>query len=167
MISDKNPLMLFQIKLWRERVKPCIMKSFESSPDEKLGWAPSAEMITLGGLFTHISECSEWWLDQVIYGGKSQIIAKDKGDDPDVTRPRPAGSRIEIAKFLDTHWARLERFFACEPAILKKNYRVAGREKTHIFDGYWIFTHLLEHDIHHRSQINQYLRILGITPPRI
>lgn len=30
-----------------------------------------------------------------------------------------------------------------------------------------LFTHLLMHDIHHRSQINQYLRILGIKPSAI
>ncbi len=167
MISDKNPLMAFQIKLWRERIKPSIIKSFDSAPDNKLDWAPAHEMITLGGLFTHISECSEWWLDQVIYGGKSQIVVKDKGKEPVNAPPRQSGTRIEIARFLDIHWTRLERFFACEPSILKRNYRVAGREKTHIYDGYWIFTHLLEHDIHHRSQINQYLRILGIVPPRI
>jgi uncharacterized damage-inducible protein DinB len=167
MISDKNPLMASQIKLWRERIKPSIIKSFDNSPDDKLNWAPAAEMITLGGLFTHISECSEWWLDQVIYGGKSQLMAKDKDKEAANVPARPARPRVEIAGFLDIHWARLERFFACEPSILKKNYSVAGREKNHIFDGYWIFTHLLEHDIHHRSQINQYLRILGIIPPRI
>jgi uncharacterized damage-inducible protein DinB len=167
MISDKNPLLAFQIKLWCERIKPCLTQSFQSSPDDKLNWSPASGMITLGGLFIHISECSEWWLDQVVYAGTNEVIIRDKGKESSSRPLRPAGSKIEIARLMEIHWARLERFFACDPSILKKNYKVAGREKTHSFDGYWIFTHLLEHDIHHRSQINQYLRILGIAPPMI
>jgi uncharacterized damage-inducible protein DinB len=159
MISDKNPLLVSQIKFWRGQIKPSILKSLECSPDDKLNWSPAHDMITLGNLFVHISECSEWWFDQVIGGGKSK-----KAETP--PRP-PVLSRIGINSFMDAHWERLERFFASNPSILKKSYKVAGREKTNNFDGYWIFTHLLEHDIHHRSQINQYLRILGIAPPKI
>jgi uncharacterized damage-inducible protein DinB len=159
MISDKNPLMTSQIKHWRECIKPSITQSFESSPDNKLNWAPAVKMITLGRLFAHISECSEWWFDQVINSRR----AKDSVTVPSKLIP----TRAEISRFLDAHWDRLERFFSCDPSILKMNYKVAGREKAHNFDGYWIFTHLLEHDIHHRSQINQYLRILGIEPPKI
>jgi uncharacterized damage-inducible protein DinB len=160
MISDKNPLMVAQIQFWRDKVKPSIIECLECSPEDKLGWAPASGMIALGNLFTHISECSEWWLDQVV-GNNRQ--AKSPATITQPTIP----SRAAITKYMDTHWERLERFFASDPAILKNSYKVAGRDKAHNFDGYWIFTHLLEHDIHHRSQINQYLRILGIDPPKI
>jgi uncharacterized damage-inducible protein DinB len=159
MISDKNPLLVSQIKFWREQLKPSILKSLECSPDDKLNWAPATGMITLGNLYSHISECSEWWFDQVVCGGKSERAR---------TAPQsPVLSKAGISNYMDAHWERLERFFAADPSILTKSYKVSGRDKTHKFDGYWIFTHLLEHDIHHRSQINQYLRILGITPPNI
>jgi uncharacterized damage-inducible protein DinB len=68
---------------------------------------------------------------------------------------------------MEVHWERLERLFAGDPKILAKEYQYSGRTKTHTCTGYWIFSHLLEHDIHHRSQINQYLRILGVEPPEI
>jgi uncharacterized damage-inducible protein DinB len=160
MISDKDPLMVAQIRFWRDKVKPSIVKSLECSPDDKFGWTPADGMIALGNLFTHISECSEWWLDQVI-GNNRQV------KNPATAAKPGAPSRIVISRYMDTHWERLERFFEADPSILKNSYKVAGREKAHNFDGYWIFTHLLEHDIHHRSQINQYLRILGIVPPKI
>jgi uncharacterized damage-inducible protein DinB len=159
MISDKNPLLAHQVKLWREQIKPTIITGFNISPDDKFNWAPAHGMITLGNLFTHISECSEWWYEEVI------------GNRPSTESgfpPKPATlSRIDIAKYLDNHWQRLEDFFASDPAILKRNFKVTGRDKDHDYSGYWIFTHMLEHDIHHRSQINQYLHILGIVPPRI
>ena len=159
MISEKNPLLASQIKLWREHIKPSVIKGFEISPDNKLSWAPMRGMISLGNLFTHISECSEWWLDQVIGNRQSKETIPS-------FKP-PTLSKNAIAKYLDNHWERLEQFFACEPTILNKIFNVAGRENTQSFDGHWIFTHLLEHDIHHRSQINQYLRILGLIPPKI
>jgi uncharacterized damage-inducible protein DinB len=31
----------------------------------------------------------------------------------------------------------------------------------------WILDPLLEHEIHHRAQLNLYLRMMGITPPSI
>ncbi len=32
---------------------------------------------------------------------------------------------------------------------------------------HWILDHVQEHEIHHRGQLNMYLRMLGITPPSI
>ncbi len=159
MLSDRNPLLVFQIKLWRERIKPSIIKAFEISPDDKFDWAPMPGMITLGKLFVHISECSEWWIDQVINSRKARPSMAENS--------QLVHSRVETGRFLDAHWQRLERFFASDPSILGKSFNVVGREKEYNLDGCWIFTHLLEHDIHHRSQINQYLRMLEIVPPRI
>jgi uncharacterized damage-inducible protein DinB len=56
---------------------------------------------------------------------------------------------------------------ACEPEVFGENLPIHRQGKTRTVEGYWIFTHLLEHDIHHRSQINQYLRLLGIQPPDV
>ena len=32
---------------------------------------------------------------------------------------------------------------------------------------HWILDHVQEHEIHHRAQLNLYLRMLGVTPPSI
>jgi uncharacterized damage-inducible protein DinB len=159
MLSENNHLLESQIKLWREQIKPSLTKALEFSPDDKLNWAPAPKMITLGNIFLHISECSDWWYDEVMNHRKSKELTPA----PD----NPVPSKPHIAMHLDSHWERLERFFAEKPEVLKMTYNIAGHERTRHFDGYWVFSHLLEHDIHHRSQINQYLRILGITPPEI
>jgi uncharacterized damage-inducible protein DinB len=35
------------------------------------------------------------------------------------------------------------------------------------FTLHWILDHVQEHEIHHRAQLNLYLRLLGIAPPSI
>jgi uncharacterized damage-inducible protein DinB len=159
MISKDCQLLDAQIKFWRECIKPSLNKALECAPEDKLNWAPAANMITLGNIFLHISECSDWWYDEVMKHHKSKELA------PSPNAPVPPMEQISL--HLNAHWERMERFFADKPDVLKKTYKVAGQEKTWHYEGYWIFTHLLEHDIHHRSQINQYLRILGIVPPEI
>ena len=32
---------------------------------------------------------------------------------------------------------------------------------------HWILDHVQEHEIHHRAQLNLYLRLLGVEPPSI
>jgi uncharacterized damage-inducible protein DinB len=159
MLSIDNALLEYQIKFWREKVKPTLDRALEIAPDDKLDWAPAGEMLTLGNVFLHISETSDWWYDEVIKGRKFQeLVPSNKA---------PAPPKAEIARYMKIHWDRLDRFFAEDSQILNKSYQIQGREKPYHHHGNWVFTHLLEHDIHHRSQINQYLRILGITPPEI
>lgn len=158
MLSQNNHLLESQIKFWRESVKPPLNQALELVSEDKLNWAPADKMISLGKLFLHISECSDWWYEEVMKGKKSTELAF-----ADV----PCPSKEKIAEHLEIHWQRLERFFAEPPEVLSKVYKIERPGETFSLDGYWIFTHLLEHDIHHRSQINQYLRILGITPPKI
>ncbi len=158
MLSENNTLLERQIKFWRESLKPSLTKALELVPEDKLNWAPAEKMFALGNVFLHISECSDWWYDEVIKGKKAiELAFADK----------PCPSREEIMQHLKNHWERMERFFVDSPEVLSKTYPIEHEGKTHHLDGYWIFTHLLEHDIHHRSQINQYLRILGIKPPEI
>ena len=32
---------------------------------------------------------------------------------------------------------------------------------------HWILDHVQEHEIHHRAQLNLYLRLMGVTPPSV
>lgn len=141
---------------WLDEVRPPIGRALDVAPESKLNWAPNDNMITLGNLFMHIAEASDWWISAIV----------DSGDYTDYT-PCLSHPKNDIAVMLDKHWKRLEDFFARAPKVLEGEYDMSkyGRDRT--VSGYWIFLHLLEHDIHHRSQINHYLRILGIHPPRI
>jgi uncharacterized damage-inducible protein DinB len=143
-------------RFWSEEVKPPIGKALELAPDDKLDWAPAENMITLGNIFLHVGETSLGWIGALIDGGEFTSL-----------QPRKSPPKSEIESVLDQHWERLEGFFGRAPQILGETYDLRPHGHDAEVTGEWIFLHLFEHDIHHRSQINHYLRILGIKPPRI
>lgn len=159
MIKQGEPLLKYQAEYWLGYVRTSLDAALECVPDDRLNWAPAPQMMTLGNVFLHIAETSDWWYDDVMKGRKAVDLVTS------IDSPSPP--KEVIARQMQNHWARMTRFFEDDPAIMGLRYTVKGRERTYQRDGWWIFTHLLEHDIHHRSQINQYLRILGITPPEI
>ena len=142
--------------MWIFEIKPPLMQALEFAPEDKLDWAPKEGMLTLGNIFMHINEASAWWIDKII----------DNKPYKDLT-PCPSAPKAEILTMMEEHWQRLEQFFARTPEILEKTYELKKPDKALTFEGHWIMLHLFEHDIHHRAQINQYLRILGIKPPEI
>ena len=143
-------------KFWMEDVRPPLMRALEAVPEDRLDWAPSEEMLTLGNIFMHIAETSNWWIDKII----------DNGEFNDLT-PCPSLPKAKIKELLDEHWKRLQRFFDRFPNVLQKIYTRQRQDRVSEYTGEWIMMHLLEHDIHHRSQANQYLRLLKIPPPQI
>jgi uncharacterized damage-inducible protein DinB len=143
-------------KFWFDEVKPPLMEALEIAPDNKLDWAPAEKALSLGNVFMHIAEASMWWIGKFI-----------DGVDYDELTPGPSLPKDRIKSLLDGHWGRLEDFFKRCPEITGNVYPHTWRGKEYKLTGSWVMLHLLEHDIHHRSQINQYLRILGLGPPKI
>jgi uncharacterized damage-inducible protein DinB len=141
---------------WLTEVRPPIDRALVITPDDKLEWTPAPNMITLGNIFMHIAEASDYWITTII----------EHQESIDYT-PCPCPPKAEIAAMLDCHWQRIEEFFGRAPEIFENSYDHKRGGKDIKLPGYWIMFHLLEHDIHHRSQINHYLRILGVNPPQI
>ncbi|MBD3216911.1 MAG: hypothetical protein GF310_01450 [candidate division Zixibacteria bacterium] len=158
MLETINPLFKIQINYWRNAVRPGLIEALEAVPDDKLDWIPAEGMIPLGMIFLHIAETSDWWYDDIIKGEASTELA---------FLDKQCPSRDKIAEYMEKHWERLEKFFAEDEGAMKTVYEREGDSWKISKSGYWIFMHLFEHDIHHRSQIHHYLRILGISPPRL
>jgi len=153
-----NMMMMEMAKLWREWIFPNLSDALEKTPEDKLDWAPGEKMLPLGLVFLHIFECSDWWYDEIMLGKEAiELAFEDK----------PSAPKKQIAIHLKEHQERMERFFAEPQETFEKTYEKQLQSRKIERTGYWIFMHLFEHDIHHRSQINQYLRILGIEPPKI
>jgi uncharacterized damage-inducible protein DinB len=144
------------VELWRERIKPGITKALEMTPEDKMDWKPGDTFMTFGEVFLHIARTSGWWYTEFMKGQERQPLDEEFGY-----------SKQELAKQLEEHWARMEQFFAEPDEAFEKIYQIKREGKIHTFSGCWVVVHMLEHDIHHRCQINQYLRILGITPPAV
>jgi uncharacterized damage-inducible protein DinB len=145
-------------ELWREMIFPNLMEALEKTPDDKLDWAPAENMISLGNLFLHIAECSDWWYGEVMLGQDSVELAF-----PD----KPCVPKSQILVHMKEHEERMNRLLDETDEVLGQTYKFGRSDDPKNAPGTWIYAHMIEHDIHHRSQINQYLRILGIEPPQI
>ena len=143
-------------EFWFNGVKPPLMKALEMAPANKFDWAPADKALSLGNVFMHIAETSRGWIGSFIDGAEFADLT-----------PGPSLPKDGIKELLDEHWVRLESFFARCPEIAAKVYPHTWHGKEYKLSGNWVMMHLLEHDIHHRCQINQYLRILGLEPPKI
>ncbi|HXK33686.1 MAG TPA: hypothetical protein VNM91_06730 [Dehalococcoidia bacterium] len=62
---------------------------------------------------------------------------------------------------LERSFARVERFLR-NPAQLQATYEETWEGETRTYTGHWIAFHLLEHDIHHRTELMQRLALLDI-----
>ena len=156
MANDHGLDLEFLNHFWTSDVKPPLMEALLAAPEDKLDWAPGEKMMSLGNVFMHIGETSMWWIGKII----------DNMEYKDIT-PGPSFPRDKIRQLMEDHWHRIDGFFMRSPRIIEKSYGYTHNGKEIKYEGRWILIHLLEHDIHHRCQINQYLRILGIEPPRI
>ena len=78
---------------WLGEVRPPLLKALEVKSEDKLDWATAERMITLGNVFMHIAEASDWWINEVI-GGKGST---------DYT-PCPSLPKPQIAVMLHGHW---------------------------------------------------------------
>jgi uncharacterized damage-inducible protein DinB len=146
------------VSLWKDYIYPNILEALDKSPADRLDWAPAEKMIELGNLFLHIAECSDWWYSEVMLKQESAELA---------VAGRPCPEKDIIRKHLEDHQRRMLELFSASDEVLAGEYIIEGKSQVHKFKGAWIYVHVIEHDIHHRSQINQYLRILGIDPPEI
>ena len=156
MNTKTTTLMDATVELWRESIKPGISKALKLTPEDKMSWKPEETFLTFGDVFLHIARTSGWWYGEFMHGRKRKPVEEGFGY-----------TKKELAEQLEEHWERMEQFFAEPDEALEKIYQIEHEGKIHEFSGCWVLIHMLEHDIHHRCQINQYLRILGITPPQV
>ena len=120
-------------------------------PDDKINWSPKPELWNFRGILLHIAGAREGWL-----GG----LVKLEGEQLDVYRT--VRSKEQIKDAYRRTWERVERFLN-DAEKLDATYDDEGEQVT----GHWIAFHLLEHDIHHRANIFDYLALLGIETPDV
>ena len=154
----ENPMIQILEDHWRSWIIPNLFEALEKTPEDKLDWTPAEDMFPLGKLFLHIAECTDWWYDEIMLGNPAvELTFTDQ----------PCPPKDQILKHLREYEARMLRMFEEPREVYENTYYKKGDTWEINRSGYWILMHLFEHDIHHRSQINHYLRMLGIMPPKI
>jgi uncharacterized damage-inducible protein DinB len=133
------------------RMNDTMIQLVDYIPDDKLNWSPKPELWNFKGILIHISGVRHGWITGARSGEPQwqEII-------------REAQTKEGIQTHLQLSWESLAGFLA-SPEKLAAIYDGETTKVT----GHWIAFHLLEHDIHHRSDIFHYLALLGIEHPDV
>lgn len=154
---------------WDAQYRPFLIHAVRALPAERFDFKPSPELMTAHQMILHIAEAERGWIHNVVDGGTYEEWTVPHED--------PAQGWVTVhdapdhAALLATleEWHRpTQRWFerpASELARVIVNRQPGGPERACTL--HWILDHVQEHEIHHRAQLNLYLRLMGIEPPSI
>ena len=137
------------------RVTDHLIALVDCIPDDKLDWSPKPELWNFKGILLHVATARHGWLG---------FDVKDGEATPDVLRE--GQTREGLKEQLRLSGERLKRFLS-DPAKLDATYESLYLGETTTFTGHWVAYHLLEHDVHHRANVFDYLALLGIEHPNV
>ncbi|HYM82449.1 MAG TPA: DinB family protein [Candidatus Limnocylindria bacterium] len=154
---------------WDVQYRPYLIMAVEAFPADRLDFKPRPELLTARQMILHIAECERGWIYNVVEGGPYEdwVVEHEDpaqgwvivGDPPDHATLL---SLLEKWHRNTQHWlgqpvSELARVITYQPP--------EGSERRYTL--HWILDHLQEHEIHHRAQLNTYMRMIGIQPPSI
>jgi uncharacterized damage-inducible protein DinB len=154
---------------WDAQYRPYLIEAVSSFPAAQLDYKPRPEMLTARQIIVHIAETERGWIHAVIDGAADEDWVLPAVNPAD-------GWRMAIdAPDTATLLALIERWHEPTQRWLDRPAAELGRVvRRRLDDGsersytvHWILDHVQEHEIHHRAQLNLYLRLLGVEPPSI
>lgn len=154
---------------WDAQYRPYLLMAVRALPAEHFDFKPRPEMLTARQIVLHIAEAERWWIGHIVEGGpyvdwvvensdpaQGSVTQFDAPDHASLLSELEASRRGTLA-WLDKPASELGRVITFQPP--------EGEPRRYTL--HWILDHLQEHEIHHRAQLNFYLRLLGVVPPSI
>lgn len=139
-----------------ERIRERTLLAIDRIPPEQFHWSPRAGEFTIGDLVRHIASAEPMFIDASFgigwrYQGHG---AEQWGDTLEAARK----------KLDDVHQECIRRLKNADNDVLfSKQPDLAGNP----ISAWRILMLLIEHEIHHRSQLDCYLMLLGVEPPQV
>jgi uncharacterized damage-inducible protein DinB len=154
---------------WDAQYRPYLLAAVDALPASAFDFKPRPEMLTAQQIILHIAETELWWVNHVV-GGEPYADWVVRHADPAEgwVNQYDAPDHNALRFGLEEAHRHTQRWFglpAGELARLIQYRREDGRERQWTL--HWILDHVQEHEIHHRAQLNLYLRLLGFEPPSI
>ena len=154
---------------WDLQYRPYLLEAVDRFPASQLDFKPRPEMLTARQVILHIAEAERAWIHAVVDGGRDEEWVVP------AAAPGEGWTTVVAAANHATLRALLERWHEPTKRWFERPAGELGRVVQRRFpDGsvwsytlHWILDHVQEHEIHHRAQLNLYLRLLGIEPPSI
>lgn len=155
---------------WDTQYRPFLLAAAAALPAEKFDFKPRPEMFTAHQILVHIAECERGWIHSVVEGGPDEEWVSPHKDPKQgwvtvVDLPDHAALYGALEKCHRSTQAWLDRPASELSRVVTWRSTYSGEERSRTL--HWILDHLQEHEIHHRAQLNLYLRLMGIEPPSI
>lgn len=119
-------------------------------PDDRLDWSPEPSRWNARGILLHVC------IGRYVF---TRPALPEAGEPPEVLKEGQTRGGLEGQ--LRASWRRVGAFLS-DPALLAREYDTPFQEKTVRVSGHWRAFGLLEHDIHHRADLVNYLDLLAI-----
>ncbi len=144
------------------RLNETLVALIDHIPDDKLDWSPREALWNFRGILLHTAMTRHGGLGSTVKDGGPSM------DEPDAVGEfiRGAQSKEDIKRELSQSWERVERWLA-KGENLATVYEGSRADEEYRYSGHWIAFHLLEHDVHHRSDLFHYLALLNIQHPEV
>jgi uncharacterized damage-inducible protein DinB len=153
---------------WDAQYRPYLLMAVEALPRDRFDFKPRPDMLTAHQVILHVAEAEHAWINNVVEGGSYEEWVSEHED------PAQGWKTVCDAPDHAALLALLEKWHRPTQRWLDRPTSELGRVITRTLPSgerrytlHWILDHVQEHEIHHRAQLNLYLRMMGITPPSI
>lgn len=124
-------------------------------PEDLMDWRPRAGEFTAGDLLRHLAGVQRMYLgafrgEEWRYPGHDRSLAPDRA------------SALSLLEEAQREFDAALRATSAE-ALKARRTDLAGRP----FSAWRLLMMLVEHEVHHRSQLSSYLSELGVAPPHL
>ena len=154
---------------WDPQYRPYLLMAVEALPQQHFGFKPRPEMLTAHQAIVHIAETERAWIHSAVDGGTEEDWVVEQQDPAQGWKTViDAPDHAALLRLLEEWHRPTQRWFDRPMAELGRvvTRKLPDGTERH-YTLHWILDHVQEHEIHHRAQLNLYLRMLGITPPSI
>jgi uncharacterized damage-inducible protein DinB len=137
-------------------------KLLERAPEDHFGWKPHEKSMTLGALASHLVD-SVGWLGATLDLDVFEI-------DPGSFKPFVATNRAELLSAFDKNvkeGADLMKGRSDDHVLAEWKMVVGGRTVIAMPRLWVLRTFIIKHQVHHRGQLDVYLRLKDIPLPQI
>lgn len=153
---------------WDAQYRPYLLMALDALPADHFGYKPRPELLTAHQIFVHVAESEFVWHD-IIEGRKPTEWVVERANPAEGFETKiDAPDHAALRALLEKCHRPIQRWFD-EPVseLARVITYTAFDGVTRQYTLHWILDHVQEHEIHHRAQLNLYLRMLGVDPPSI
>ncbi|BAD42011.1 DinB family protein [Symbiobacterium thermophilum] len=138
-----------------ESVRGRTLAFIQAIPEDRMDFAPQPGKFTFGDLIRHIAATERMFVEGAIegrwaYPGHGRELGSTKDE--------------ALGYLMGAHEEAMARLRAADPGVLQEK-RTTPLGAT--VSAWRLLMMMTEHEIHHRSQIGQYLVALGLEPPQL